>query len=93
MAITERGSSFYKRTIGSESFENFSRTPLALLIAALGIILGPNAIIEAVNQINETQLIQGVTAATQGTLEIGVAVAIGVANIRSRRKIKPPSTS
>lgn len=93
MGLAERGSGLYRRTIGSGKFEHFSREPLALLIATLGIILGPQAIIEAINQFEGNNVAVGIVVSAKGTLEIGVATSLGVANIRSRGKVKPPTDS
>ena len=92
MAGAEREKNLFQRTIGSEGFERFSRKPIAVLIGLLGIILGPQAMIEAINQIEQNHIAQGITAAVQGTLEIGIAASLGVANIKSRRRVKPPTT-
>lgn len=93
MAIESR-SNLYRRTIGSEGFEKVSRHPLALAIAGLGVILGPGAIIEAINLIQEGNKATGISMGIQGGVELGTAGAITFGNIKSRiSRTKPPRNS
>jgi len=83
MSLIEKGKIVFNNTIGSEKFEKYSRSPLGIAICLLGVYLGPQAMIEAVNLIKQGHIAEGIVAGTQGTLELGIAASIAYVNTRA----------
>lgn len=76
--------SIIKRTIGSEGFERAARSPVGLgLLLVLGVILGPGAIIHAIDLIKHDKIQEGAWFAAAGAAEVAVTGALAYANIRS----------
>lgn len=71
------------RTIGSEGFARAARTPLATILLIGGLLLGPGAIIHAVDLIKHDKIQEGIWYAVAGTTEVAVAGALAYANLRS----------
>ena len=84
MALTERGSNFYKRTIGSEGFERFSRKPIGIASAVVLLALGLGSVEGLIQAINQEMIKTAILYGAQAGLELGTAGAIGVANVKSR---------
>ncbi len=94
MKNTER-QGIINRTIGSEGFERAARSPLALILLVGGLLLGPGAIIHAIDLIKHDKIQEGIWYAAAGTTEVATAGALAYANLRSMvrsRSFKNPQS-
>ncbi|OIP57410.1 MAG: hypothetical protein COX79_00395 [Candidatus Levybacteria bacterium CG_4_10_14_0_2_um_filter_36_16] len=70
----------------SEEFEQFAKTPVALVLLVTGAILGPGAILHAIDLIDQDKIQKALWYTAAGTGEITAAGAIVFANMKAKAR-------